>query len=323
MRQVNISIRRFILFLGLGCLLAAAAEVGIVAASDHDPRESGQTIAAASWRGEVREVEREGLRILVTNDDGIEAPGLHALVKELARLGEVVVSAPLENKSGISHASTFLSQPLRVTERPIDGASASYAVDGTPADAVNFGVIHLGRERRFDLVVSGINAGANIGEVAHLSGTVGAALEGVMLGLPAVAVSQGSRGQDFALSAAFAARFIEAMTERGWRTRTAYSINVPSSSPASIKGVTVARMGGSSFRVDRYQEVTDQATGEVRFRAVAAAPGEPPADSDTAAFRAGHITITPLRFDWTDQEAIEPLRQINLSRLFPATQDSP
>lgn len=280
---------------------------------------SNQSVAAVSSGTPLS----EPLRILVTNDDGIDAPGILALVKELSRLGDVVVAAPMENKSGISHATTFLSQPLRVEERTMDGAVFACAVGGTPADAVNFGVVHLGRERKFDLVVSGINAGANIGEVAHLSGTVGAALEGVVLGLPSIAVSQGSRGQDFALSAAFTARFIEAMTRHGWMPRTAYSINVPSSDPAAIRGVTAARMGGSSFRIDRYQETRDEATGEVRYRAVAAPAGEPPAGSDAAAFRAGRITITPLRFDWTDDMAMESLRGLDLSALLPAPAQTP
>ncbi len=136
--------------------------------------------SAASW-GQARP------RILVTNDDGYESPGLRSLVAELATFADVVVSAPAGNRSGSSQSMGSLGGALEVERVEIPGAAVAYAINGTPAMAATFGLLELGREKPFDLLVSGINQGANVGKVSHLSGTVGAAMQGVYLGVPSIA----------------------------------------------------------------------------------------------------------------------------------------
>ena len=136
------------------------------------------------------DVLSQDYRILVTNDDGIESPLLHNLVANLASLSrvEIVVAAPDQNQSGSSQSS--VGGPLIVEKVSIEGATEAYSISGRPADAVRFAVVQLQTPNKFDLVISGVNRGANVGNVSHLSGTVGAAMEGVYHGLPAIAVSQ-------------------------------------------------------------------------------------------------------------------------------------
>ncbi|MCH7602377.1 MAG: hypothetical protein IIB54_06395 [Planctomycetes bacterium] len=126
-------------------------------------------------------------RILVANDDGIAAPGLHALVRELSSFADIVVVAPENNRSGSSHSLSLYRAEMTLTRTDIEGALEAYAVNGSPADAVNIGLLHVGREKPFDLVVTGINHGANVGVTAHISGTVGSAMEAALNGVPATA----------------------------------------------------------------------------------------------------------------------------------------
>ena len=142
----------------------------------------------------------DSYRILISNDDGINSPLIHALRDGLATLDdvEIVVSAPDANKSGSSQST---DGGARTVERVFaNGEFFGYAVDGRPADAVRFGLLHLGKDEPFDLVVSGINQGANVGDVSHLSGTVGAAMEAIYQGIPAIAVSQDTANVDTSLS---------------------------------------------------------------------------------------------------------------------------
>lgn len=240
------------------------------------------------------------LRILVTNDDGVDAPGLAALVKALDPLGEIVVCAPEQNCSGASQSSVSFGEALRVSERVLEGAELARAVSGRPVDAVAFGVLELGRERGFDLVVSGINAGANVGLVAHYSGTVGAALEGARRGLPAVAVSLESRDGDLAHAAAFAARFVAEMMAQGPAANLVYAINVPAGRPTAA---VAALMGGMYLDLRGFEP-----RGDGTWRAVLAPPGAMPAGSDSAAYQAGQISITPLRVDWSDTAELRRLQ---------------
>ena len=151
----------------------------------------------------------ERWRILVTNDDGIKSPGLMELVKALSENHDVVVCAPDANRSGASQSVPHLNKPMTVKEVKVVGASQAVAVSGSPADAVCYAVVVLGKDRPFDLVVSGINSSANVGDQSHSSGTVGAAMEGVYRGIPSIAVSQGGRSRDYSFSTGFAARFRE------------------------------------------------------------------------------------------------------------------
>jgi 5'-nucleotidase len=152
-------------------------------------------------------------RILVTNDDGIESKLLLALVLELRKIADVSVSAPRLNQSGASQAST--SGALQVEEISSNGTLFGYGVTGTPTDAVRYGLRVLGADKPFDLVVSGINLGANVGKVSHMSGTVGAAMQAVYLGVPAIAVSQDTSNVDTTVTARLVSDLVKRYQQHG------------------------------------------------------------------------------------------------------------
>ncbi len=241
-------------------------------------------------------------RILVTNDDGIEASGLKALVAALDPLGAVVVSAPAANRSGSSRSSEIFRRAVQVAAVQIPGADAAWSVDSTPADACAYGLTALAGERGFDLVISGINAGANIGAFAYYSGTVGAALEAAGRGVPAFAISL-DRGGLEDLAANYAADFARAWLERGATAEVVYSINVPRTKPDALPSALAGRVGPAPIQVVGFDSGED---GAARVR-LASLTDLPNADTDTALFASGAITVTPLRTDWTDAAALQAL----------------
>jgi 5'-nucleotidase len=243
----------------------------------------------------------------VTNDDGYQSPGLAALVAELAPLGEVVVSAPDGNRSGSSH-SISLAEPLEVREVQIEGASRAVAVNGSPAAAASFGILALGAERPFDLLVSGINRGGNVGHVAHYSGTVGAAMEGAYRGVPAIAVSQDSAATDFGRAAAVTARIVRALSPTGLSPGVVLNVNVPRAATERSAPVVVARMGGSHIEQAGWLRLStrdDVSLWRIDLRRAETAP----AGTDTAAYLDGKISVAPLRFDWTDTSLLPQLEE--------------
>ena len=237
------------------------------------------------------------LRILVTNDDGVESAGIQILAEALRPIADVVVVAPDGNRSGSSHASA--GGPLSVREHREGDQSLGYGVSGFPADAVRFGLIELGRTRRFDLVVSGINQGANVGDVAHLSGTIGAAMEAVYLGVPAIAVSQEAGLINYQVSAAFTVSLVEELTRHNLPERVVLSVNVPSDVPSEITGVATVPMGGSYLRTVSYERQNNTRGIPGVYRASRERHSDFLPDTDSHAYSNGFITVTPLRFDWT------------------------
>lgn len=250
----------------------------------------------------------QNYRILLSNDDGIDSPLLHALHDALAALPntEVVVSAPSENQSGSSQASD--GTPLIVERYYRDGAFFGYSIHGRPADAVRFGIVELSDPAPFDLVVSGINRGANVGDVSHLSGTVGAAMEGLYHGIPAIAVSEDTQGVDTAASARFAANLVSRYQREGAPQGTLISINIPR---GELKGVVVRPMGDSYLNTADYEieETTGDRTVYNRIRTIVQS-GNP--ETDTYAYQDGYITLTPLKFDWTDYELLDEVESWDL-----------
>ena len=243
-------------------------------------------------------------RILVTNDDGIESPQLAALVSELDALGEVVVSAPAHNRSGSSRSTEMFSGPLALARVEMAGADQAWSLDGTPADACAFGAVHLAGERGFDLVVSGINGGSNVGEFAYISGTIGAALEGASHGIPAIAVSRDVRA-DLALATRYSADFARALLERGATPGIVYTINVPRAAAAGEQGATATTIGPAPVRAVGFTLAEDGNSARAR---IGANPAPLPEGSDTAEFAAGRISVTALRRDWSDREAAAALK---------------
>ena len=247
-------------------------------------------------------------RILVSNDDGIDSSLLHALADALADLPntEVVVSAPNENASGSSQASD--GTPLIVDHYMRDGEFFGYSVHGRPADAVRFGIVELGSEEPFDLVVSGINRGANVGDVSHLSGTVGAAMEGLYHGIPAIAVSQDVEGVVTAASAQFAANLVRRYQQQGAPEGVVISINIPR---GALRGVAVRPMGDSYLQTADY-EITGQDGGRTVYERVRTIAQSDDESSDTWAYQNGYISITPLKFDWTAFEMLDEVESWGL-----------
>ena len=236
--------------------------------------------------------------ILVTNDDGIMAPGLAALAKALAGLGRVVVVAPERDNSAASHSLT-MRRPLLVREEGPD----RFAIDGTPADCVIVGVGKLLKSRPA-LLVSGINPGPNLGDDISYSGTVSAAIEGTMVGIPSLAVSlAGEPGVGYELAAAHAARLARLVLEQGLPPDTLLNINVPTRPGAEIKGVRFTRQGRRKYD-GAIQETADPWRRKHYWIGGGTPVLDEGADTDVQAVVAGWVSVTPLHLDRTNYEAL-------------------
>jgi 5'-nucleotidase len=239
--------------------------------------------------------------ILLTNDDGIAAPGLVAMYHELRLLGDVEVVAPATVQSAAGHGIT-LSTPLLTSRVTVPGAFTGTAIEGRPADCVKLAIAHI-LPRRPDLVVSGMNAGANTGINVIYSGTVAAAIEAAFLGLPAIAVSLYLRNHiptDYARSAQLGRQTIEQILAAGLGPGEVATINVPpllpSESPAGIK---VVRQCTNAW-TDTYEKRLDPRGRPYYWNSSVFNLGDTDPDTDVAALRDGYITVTPLQFDLTD-----------------------
>ena len=243
-------------------------------------------------------------RILVTNDDGVYSEGLHALADALRSIGDVTVVAPLGEASAIGHALT-IARPLRL-ERLREGV---YSVDGTPADCVNLGVVHVLMDLP-DLIVSGINKGYNLGDDVTYSGTVSGALEGALLGVPSIAVSLArSSGQyDFSHAASAAATIAALVLREGLAPRTFLSLNVPAGKPKGFK-LTVQ---GKRNHVTIVDERIDPRGKAYYWIEEGENAWEPHDRSDFQAVCDGYVSVTPLQPDLTDYDALAKLERLAL-----------
>jgi 5'-nucleotidase len=265
------------------------------------------------------------LQVLLTNDDGIEADGLQALRHALLELDGVhlVVIAPDGNRSAMARSITT-RRPLWVEEVSFADGTSGYATDGTPVDCVRLARLGLVEGFEAQLVVAGINHGANLGDDITYSGTVAAALEGIVLGVPAIAVSQQSRGRsldfrfdggfDFEVAARFVARLVERLEDVPMPPRTLLNVNVPAGEPS---GVEVASLGRRIYRDElKVAPHEDGTSRRQRYWVYGADPGfhdEP--GTDLAAVSEGRVAVTPIHFDLTDRQGIELLREFDLRSL--------
>jgi 5'/3'-nucleotidase len=256
------------------------------------------------------------VRVLLTNDDGITATGLNAMRRALLELSDIdlEVIAPDSNRSATGRAVT-LHDPIWVEEVEFGDGTSGFATDGTPVDCVRFAALGL-IEAPPELIVSGINHGANLGDDITYSGTVAAALEGIMLGVPAVAVSL-VRGGEFAPLAAFVARIVDELDEVPMPAGTLLNVNGPG---GEVRGARACRLGKRVYN-DR-MELTEEDGGRRRYRLYGDEPGyEHEAGTDFAAIADGLIAVTPIHFDLTDQAGVEELAGFDLERLLrPATE---
>jgi 5'-nucleotidase len=240
-------------------------------------------------------------KILVTNDDGYASEGIQVLADALEGLGEIWVVAPNSEQSAVSHALT-LDRPLRIERL----GTRRISVDGTPTDCVAIAMSSLMEDGGPDLVVSGINFGYNMGADVHYSGTVSAAFEGVILGVPAMAVSLGvGEGLSFHLAAKFACEVAEWILDHGLPHDTLLNVNVPVGTPLGVK---LTKLG-----VRRYTEGVIEET-DPRGRRIYWIGGghpvwEPIPDTDFHEVASGYVSVTPLHLDMTDDRQLERLRQ--------------
>lgn len=241
--------------------------------------------------------------ILLTNDDGISAPGLVALYHELVSLGEVEVVAPATVQSATGHGIT-LATPLLTQRTSVAGAFTGTAVDGRPADCVKLAVSQI-LPRPPDLVVSGMNSGANVGINVIYSGTVAAAIEAAFLGLPSIAVSVHLRGEtsaDYPRAAKFAGQTIRKILATGLQPGHVANINIPAlKTGESPRGVKIVHQCTRPW-TDTYDRRKDPRGRDYFWNNSVYTLGPTDPGTDVAALRDGYITITPLQFDLTDHE---------------------
>jgi 5'-nucleotidase len=247
-------------------------------------------------------------RVLVTNDDGADSTALAALVAHLAKSVEVIVVAPAENQSFAGRSKTIPSGMLRARQIEMEGAAIAYAIEGTPVDAVQFGVAALGVDHPFDAVIAGINQGSALGSEAPSIGVVGAALEAAALGLPAIAVTQDRRAHVFDVAANLVAALLESWLAKGLPDGIALSINVPGSAADRPRGVVVARLGQPEFVVGGFHRVESTDPGQL-WRIQWDKVRRPERETDLEWYQRGEITITPLRWDSTATDALPALTE--------------
>ena len=255
--------------------------------------------------------------IVITNDDGVDSPALIPLREALAPLGDVRIVVPDQNRSGAARSITMRS-PLWVEEVELADGSAAYSTDGTPVDCVRMAALGL-LDREPDLIVSGINLGENLGDDITYSGTVAAALEGIMLDIPAIALSaQGYHpGYDLTVPARFARRLLEIILRDGFPAKTLLNINCPDRPWDELTGVKLTLLGKRIYGDKvQHQETQGNRRRYYIYNDELSYQREP--GTDFEAVTAGYVSMTPLHFDLMSHEALDQLRcwepELNLRR---------
>lgn len=252
------------------------------------------------------------MRILCTNDDGIHARGL-AVLEQIARQfsDDVWVIAPESEQSGASRALT-LTAPIRVRK----AGDKRFAVTGTPTDCVLLGVEHLMDGKEPDLVLSGVNRGQNLAEDVTFSGTIAGAMQGMQLGIPAIALSQarGFRGDEshveWETAATYGAGVISQLLKHGWPKDVLININFPDAPPEDVAEVETTFQGFRDHRVIYADKRTDPRGGAYYWLGFRGQLSNPPAGSDLRAIYEGRISVTPLHIDLTHRETIHALKGV-------------
>ena len=262
------------------------------------------------------------MRILVTNDDGIDAEGIKILCKIMQEFGDVYVVAPDNEQSAVGHSIT-LAHPLRVREVHRNGSMFGYAVNGTPADCVKLALYELPQKlfgegagpKSFDLLVSGINRGSNLGINLFYSGTVAAALEGVIAGVPSIAVSvEGYAKVDFKQAAPVARRVIGKLVECRAGTRWAFiNINIPSAPESEIRGVRISRQNTRGF-VERFEERRTPRDETIFWMTGGIIPLHETDEDDTRHVAEKYVSVTPLCYDMTNYRLKEILEKTDVTQ---------
>lgn len=249
------------------------------------------------------------MRILLTNDDGIQAQGIHALIQELSNVGEIYLAAPDRERSGTGHSITVF-EPIKVVKTNITGVKQSWIIGGTPVDCVKMAIARL-IDEKIDLVVSGINHGSNLGTDVLYSGTVSAAAEGVIMGSPSLAVSLNSQDNfEFDFAAQFTRRVVDMLTKQGFDKNTLININIPDLSENDIKGIRFTKLGLRNYD-NLFEERRDPRGNTYYWLGGGVMDEEQDPESDVYAVNQGFISVTPIHLDLTDYQLINQYRRIS------------
>ncbi|UCF63680.1 MAG: 5'/3'-nucleotidase SurE [bacterium] len=248
--------------------------------------------------------------ILVTNDDGVHAPGIYALYQAMRDLGNAQVVAPESERSAVGHALT-ISDPLRVWAVDRYGENFGHAVNGTPADCVKLAVKSI-LNKKPDLVVSGINQGPNTAINVIYSGTVSAATEGTIMGIPSIAFSLASfRISDFDFAARFATHLAKKVMENGLPDGTLLNVNIPALPEDQILGVKITRQGKGRYE-EYFEKRVDPMNRNYYWLAGKKLQLDNESDVDDVAVLERYVAITPIQFDLTDYKVLDQLKEWNL-----------
>ena len=249
------------------------------------------------------------MRVLVTNDDGLNSQGLHVLVETLAEMAEIFVVAPDRERSGTGHGITVFDPIMIKRVDGVAGAQMAWVVYGTPVDCVKLGISSL-LPAAPDLVVSGINKGANLGWDVLYSGTVSAAMEGVIMGVPSIAVSLclDEALEDYGFAARFTRAVSRQMEMDGFDRDTIININVPGIPRPEIKGVRVTRLGRRQYE-NVFEERKDPRGNIYYWMGGDVVEEDQEPDSDVTAVNQGFVSLTPIHFDLTNYNLVEKYRR--------------
>ncbi|MCG6913293.1 5'/3'-nucleotidase SurE [bacterium BMS3Abin03] len=252
------------------------------------------------------------MKILITNDDGIDAAGIAALKKSLSEIGEVTVIAPRYEQSAVGHGIT-MQIPLRVREYYKNGTFFGYAVDGTPADCIKIGIRNILKETP-DLVVSGINHGSNTAINIIYSGTVSGAREASIMDIPSIAISVTSHtARDFEYAGKIAKLLAAKIEKHGLPLGTLLNVNVPDLPEAEISGILVTKQGKSKWD-DIYEKRTDPYGHDYYWLTGDLTDADKDLEFDQAAIKKNYVAVTPIHFDLTDYETYKEMKNWNIGK---------
>lgn len=253
---------------------------------------------------------RKNMEILLTNDDGLHAPGLVAMQRELQQLGNVTVVAPATEQSGVSHSITYLT-PLTCQQITSPDGQPAWAVQGSPADCVKLGVFEFCPSRP-DLIVSGINHGLNAGINVLYSGTVAAAVEGAFFGISSLAISlEASEQPEFEKAAQVAHQILTQVLSQQGEKPQLYNLNIPTTALTGLPEVHVVPMGINRYGED-FIKRQDPNGRDYYWATVDPPPAPHHEETDMSALAAGFISLTPLQYDMTQRQVMTAMKTWSL-----------
>lgn len=259
------------------------------------------------------------MRILVSNDDGIDSPGIFALVEVLSEIADVTVVAPIMEQSAVGHGIT-MQIPLRVIEINKNGTFFGYAVNGTPADCVKIGIRNLMDEPP-DLMISGINHGSNTAINIIYSGTVSAAREAAIMDVPSIAISVTNHAaKDFKYASKVARQLAVKINGKDIPKGTLLNVNVPDVPEQEIAGILLTKQGKSKWD-DIYEQRTDPYGRHYYWLTGNLVEVDNDIEADQSAIKKNYVSITPIHFDLTDYETFEKMKTWNIERMLNGKKD--